>query len=125
MIGYLAYYDYSWFEFKSGQMPRDASIVATQQKKSLFRPWSYIWPSTNAFTVFDGRSKIGEQNGEKLVEYYLYTFYKDPLEGAETQSHLMNCSLMERVIFDKENPEEELQMEEVSYSDEMYQRLCL
>ncbi|HEX5513765.1 MAG TPA: hypothetical protein VFY81_05175 [Gammaproteobacteria bacterium] len=125
MIGYLAYYDYSWFPFKSGQMPRDASIISTQQNKSFFRPWSYFWPSTNAFTVFDGRSKRGEQNGETLVEYYLYTFYKDPIERAETHSYLMNCSLMERVIFDKEKPEQALKLEKFDGSDEMYQRLCL
>jgi hypothetical protein len=37
----------------------------------------------------------------------------------------MNCSLMERVNFDKERPEQELTMEKISQSDEMYQRLCL
>lgn len=125
MIGYLAYYDYNWFEFKSGQMPGDATIIATQQSKSFFRPWSFVWPSTNAFTIFDGQSKAVEQDGQVLVEYYLYTFYKDPIEGAKAQSYLMNCSLMERVAFDKKHPEEELKMEQVDYSDEMYQKLCL
>lgn len=124
MFGYLAYYDYSWFEFKSGQMPSDASIVSTQQNTSFLRPWSYIRASTNAFTVFDGRSRTVEQNGQILVEYYLYTFRKDPIEGVDTHSHLMNCSLMERVVFDKEDPEQTMKMEKLSPSDKMYQKLC-
>lgn len=125
MFGYLAYYDYTWFEFKSGQMPSDTLIVSTQQSTSFFRPWSYIWASTNAFTVFDGRSKAAVQDGERLVEYYLYTFYKDPIEGVITKSHLMNCTLMERASFDKEKPEQTPKIEKVNPSDVMYQRLCL
>lgn len=125
MIGYLAYYDYTWFEFKSGQMPSDTIIVSTQQNKSFLRPWSYIRASTNAFTVFDGHSKAAEQNGQRLVEYYLYTFYKDPIEGLETKSHLMNCALMERASFDKEKPEQMPKIEKISRSDVMYQKLCL
>lgn len=125
MFGYLAYYDYTWFGFKSGQMPSDATIVSTQRNKSFLRPWSYIRASTNAFTVFDGRSRTAVQDGEKLVEYYLYTFYKDPIEGVKTKSHLMNCSQMERATFDKEKPEQTPQIEKISRSDVMYQKLCL
>jgi len=125
MFGYLAYYDYTWFEFKSGLMPSDTVIVATQNNRSFLKPWSYIKPATNVFTVFDGRSKTTVQDGETLVEYYLYTFYKDPVEGVKTRSYLMNCTRMERASFDKEKPEQMPRIEKIGHSDLMYQTLCL
>ncbi|NMG04366.1 hypothetical protein [Azoarcus taiwanensis] len=125
MFGYLAYYDYSWFEFKSGQIPFEASLISTQQNKSFFRPWGYIWPSTNAFTVFDGHRSAVQQNGELLVEYYLYTFHKDPIERLDTESYVINCSRKTRVLFDRETPGQALRVETVTESDPMYQKLCV
>ncbi|MFA7095751.1 MAG: hypothetical protein WC383_04635 [Gammaproteobacteria bacterium] len=125
MIGYLAYYDYTWYEFKSGLLPEGTTIIETQRSKSFFRPWSYISAPVNAFTVFDGRSKKVEQDGQILVEYFLYTFRKEPLERLETHSYLMNCRLKERVIFDKAEPNSPIKMERVDRSDQMYLKLCL
>lgn len=125
MIGYLAYYDYSWFEFKSGQLPDEARIVATYQTKSFFRPWSYVSPSTNAFTVFDGRSQRVEQDGQMLVGYFLYTFHKDPLERLETHSYLINCDRMERATIDKTQSEKAPKIHKINPSDPIYQELCL
>lgn len=124
MFWYLAYYDYSWYEFKASLLPDDAVIVSTQQTKSPFRPWSYVRAPVNVFTVFDGNARTIRQDDQIIVEYYLYTFYNTSAEGVKTWSNLLNCTLMERVFFDKDQPEATMRVEKVSYSDEMYRRLC-
>lgn len=125
MLGYLAFYDYTWYEFKSSQLPPEAEVIATSSPKSFLRPWSYITAPVNAFTVFDGRSKQVEQDQQILVAYILYTFRKDPLERLETRSYLINCNLLERAVSNKDEPNSLKQFERLERTDRMYRKLCL
>ncbi|NLD70217.1 MAG: hypothetical protein GX644_15560 [Limnobacter sp.] len=100
MLGYLAYYDYTWYGFKRNQLPDGAAIVAEHREASFFRPWSYVFPSVNSFTVLDGKFSEKAQDGRRLVEYFEYTFRKDPIEGLDTQAFVLNCESLERVPFD-------------------------
>jgi hypothetical protein len=125
MLAYLAYYDYTWYDFKRSRLPSDSLLIDTQSPSSFLRPWSYVSAPVNAFTVFDGRSRRHEQDGETLIQYILYTFRKDPLERLDTRAYLLNCTRMERALFDRDAPDDRIGLEKISRDDPMYQTLCL
>lgn len=125
MLTYLAYYDYTWYDFKRSQLPVDTKLIAEQRATSFLKPWSYVVTPVSAFTIFDGRSQTSEQNGQLLVEYILYTFHKDPIEQLTTQAYLLNCNLLERAVLAKEENAQQITVKKIERNDPMYQQLCL
>lgn len=125
MLGYLAFYDYDWYNFKSGVLPEGSQVISERRAKGFFRPWSYIVAPVNSFSVIDGTSKTMEQNDQILVEYIEYTFINDALERIETRTLVLNCSTRERVVYDKESKDAKVTIETVSSNDPAYRRLCL
>ena len=67
MFSYLAYYDYTWFDFKSSQLPKGSVIVEEKRQNHFFRPWSYLLPPVSAFVVLDGTVKDIQQQDRKSV----------------------------------------------------------
>src|SRR5690606_41071672 len=74
MFGYHAYYDYSWYQFKAGQLPAGRIVLYEKHTTSFFKPCSYISPVINAFTVFDGSSNRSDHKHQLLVSYFTYHF---------------------------------------------------
>lgn len=97
MFAYLAYYDYTWYEFKSSRMPQGSVVLEEYREADFFRPWSYIVPSVNKFDVIDGQYVRREQDNQLIVQYIVYRFIKDPTERMEQRTQVLNCSTRERV----------------------------
>lgn len=125
MMGYLAYYDYNWYEFKLSQLPEGSTVIQEHRKTSFFRPWSYAYPSVSAFTVLDGKFSVQQQDQLRLVEYFEYTFRQDPVEGLDTQAFVLNCQTLERVAFDRQRGKVSNAVEKASTQDRIYQKACL
>ncbi|WOP15134.1 hypothetical protein [Ottowia sp. SB7-C50] len=124
MLGYLAYYDYHWYEFKQTQLPKGSTVVQEHRKTSFFRPWSYAYPSVSAFTVLDGQFSIRPQDGQRLVEYFEYTFRQDPIEGLDTQAFVLNCQTLERVPFDRQQGKVSGPVQKISADHPVFQKAC-
>lgn len=124
MIGYLAYYDYTWYEFKLSQLPKDSVLIDHSRSSSFFKPWSYISPAVNAFRMTDGDIRIRHQNGTRLAEYLAYEFTKDPTERVRIRIHVLNCDNMELASVDRENPQLGPQITHVSAHDLIYKKAC-
>lgn len=124
MFGYHAYYDYSWYEFKVSQLPADSVVIYEKHTTSFFKPWSYISPVVNAFTVFDGSSKQSEHNHQIIVEYYTYHFLKDPSERQIIFEVILNCTTQERATLEKGKPVSNTKFDKVDTTDKVYQLVC-
>lgn len=124
MMGYLAFYDYTWYDFKKSQLPEGAVVIREERDSAFFRPWSYVYPSVSRFTVFDGEYGSSVSNNERLVEYIEYSFRKDPIEGLDTQSYVLNCTRMERVAFDREKRQISGAVETIADTNPVYQKAC-
>ncbi len=124
MFGYLAYYDYAWYDFKRGQLPADAKVIAERRDPSFFRPWSYVYPSVSAFTVLDGRFAAQIKDQQRLVQYLAYTFRQDPIEGLDTRAFVLNCSTRERVQMDRASNRLTGAVDSVQPDDVAYRNAC-
>lgn len=124
MFGYHAYYDYSWYEFKVSQLPEESIVVYEKHTTTLFKPWSYISPVINAFTVFDGTYRRTEQNHQEIVEYYTYHFMKDPTERQIVFESVLNCTTRERATLERDKPVSETRFDKVDATDKVYQLVC-
>ena len=124
MMGYLAFYDYTWYDFKRGQLPEGAVVIRESRDSAFFRPWSYFYPSVSAFTIVDGKYAASTQDQQRLVEYFEYTFRKDPVEGLDTQSYVLNCARRERVAFDRARGSLSGAVETVAEDHPVYRQAC-
>lgn len=124
MFGYHAYYDYSWYEFKVSQLPAESIIIYEKNTTTFFKPWSYISPVVNAFTVFDSTFKRSEQDHQVIVEYFTYHFMKDPTERQVIFMSTLNCTTQERATLEENKPISETKFEKVDITDKVYQIVC-
>lgn len=124
MLGYLAYYDYTWFDLKGGQLPVGAVIIEQQRTSNFFRPWGYLIPSVSSFSVLDGQARETQQDGERLVEYIRYTFINDYIERLESQLYVLNCTTSEQLPVPQSANPTTLKVELVSRDSVLYKQLC-
>ncbi|HZJ95295.1 MAG TPA: hypothetical protein VFD11_07035 [Thiopseudomonas sp.] len=124
MLGYLAYYDYGWFEFKKGQLPPQAVIIEQSNEKNFFKPWRYVVPTVSSFAILDGQVRSTLQDGELLIEYVRYTFINDYNERLETQPYVLNCTTGEQLPIPKQNDTNINKVERIDENSLLFQQLC-
>lgn len=124
MMGYLAYYDYGWYEFKRSQLPEGSVVIQEQRQTSFLKPWRYAFPAVSSFTVVEGKYSVSEQNRQRLVEYLEYTFRSDPIEGLDTRRFVLNCNTLERVAFDREKGQISGPVEKITEAHPVYRQAC-
>lgn len=124
MMGYLAFYDYRWYQFKLSQLPAGSVVVEEGRETSFFKPWRYLYPAVSSFTVVDGKYFASMQDGQRLVEYFEYRFRADPIEGLDSRSYVLNCNTLERVAFDRDKGQVSSQVEKISTAHPIYRLAC-
>jgi hypothetical protein len=98
MLGYQIYYEYSWFSHKQQQLPESAQVVSSEKGGAFWRPWTYVFPMTTAFSVVDRNNLVPRQaNDHQLVEFMLYRFEKHYVDQVTHQAYLMNCTTQEKL----------------------------
>ncbi|MCG6657646.1 hypothetical protein HOP52_07705 [Halomonas campisalis] len=96
VLGYQIHYEYTWFSHKQLQLPDSAEVVSREAGGAIWRPWTYAFPMTTAFSVVDQDSLIPRQADEhRLVEFILYRFERQYVDQVTHQAYLMNCTTRE------------------------------
>ncbi len=80
MLGYQIYYEYSWFDHQQSRQPEGSVVISSERDEVFWRPWTYYYPMTVAFTVVDTNNLITHDTEDAtLVEFMLYRFEKNIL----------------------------------------------
>ncbi|HZJ93675.1 MAG TPA: hypothetical protein VFD09_11420 [Thiopseudomonas sp.] len=124
MLGYLAYYDYNWFDLKRGQLPAESVVIEQDRASNFFRPWSYVLPSVSSFVVLDGEVRETQQDGETLVEYIRYEFINDYIERLESQPYVLNCTTGEQLAIRQPDNQARSRVEFIARDTLLYKQLC-
>lgn len=126
MLGYQIYNEYNWFEYKQQQLPPSAEVVSVEKGQMFWRPWTFAFPMTKAFTIVDlDNLAVSRGDDSRLVEFILYRFEKEYVDQVSHQAYLMNCATREMLPLEGESraPRTE-QMRRVESSSPLYQAIC-
>lgn len=125
MLGYQIYYEYSWFEHQLQRQPAESVLVASETGEVFWRPWTFFWPMTTAFTVLDSKSLLREDAAVgNVVAFNLYRFEKQHIDRVNHQPHLLNCSTAELLPLDAQKKPLLQQMKRIERTDTLYLRAC-
>ncbi|MFQ3786139.1 hypothetical protein [Halomonas sp. A29] len=126
MLGYQIHYEYSWFDHKQDQLPATATVIQTEQDSMVWRPWTYLYPMTVAFSIVDRNSMVSRQaDDQELVEFILYRFEKEYVDQLHHQPYLINCSSAELVPLSEGNRQPRLDaLRTLDEESRLYQAVC-
>jgi hypothetical protein len=125
MLSYQIYYEYSWFEHQLQRQPAESVLVASETGEVFWRPWTFFWPMTTAFTVLDSKSLLREDAAaSNVVAFNLYRFEKQHVDRVSHQPHLLNCSTAELLPLDAQKKPLLQQLKRIERTDALYQRAC-
>lgn len=126
MLAYQINYEYAWYSHKKQQLPESAQVVSTQVDQMFWRPWTYLFPMTTAFSVVDRDNLVSSQaDGERLVEFIVYRFEKHYKDRLTHQAYLMNCTTQQKVPLVGENRQPRLAgLHRVDTSAPLFQAVC-
>lgn len=103
MLAYQIHNEYSWFEHKRQQLPESAEVVDVEESQVFWRPWTFLFPMTTAFTIVEpDQLSVKRAQGERLVEFLLYRFEKEYVDQVSHQAWLMNCATREMLPLEGE-----------------------
>ncbi|QEY58661.1 hypothetical protein FXF61_05535 [Pseudomonas sp. C27(2019)] len=104
MLGYQIYFEYSWFDHQSSRQPEGAIVTSSQKGEMFWRPWTYIYPMTIAFTVVDTKNlNVKNIDGFTLVEFIEYRFEKKYIDVVTHQNYVLNCSEAQMIAVSDEH----------------------
>lgn len=74
MLSFQILGEYDWYPHQASLLPKGVVVVKTVQEKTLWRPWSYIYPQTVRFIAADvGHSAINQRHPSwVLVDLYFF-----------------------------------------------------
>ncbi|WP_298184797.1 hypothetical protein [uncultured Pseudomonas sp.] len=125
MLSYQIYYEYSWFEHQLQRQPAESVLVASETGEVFWRPWTFFWPMTTAFTVLDSKSLLRENAAsDNVVAFNLYRFEKQHVDRVSHQPHLLNCSTAELLPLDAQKKPLLQQMKQIDRDEVLYRRAC-
>ncbi len=126
MLAYQISWEYSWFEHQSARQPAGTVVVSTEQIPMVWRPWTFYFPMTNAFTVLDVNSIRKQQvNEDTVVEFLLYRFEKQHIDRVSAQGYLLNCGSTELIPITQRKEPLLDKMRRLGAEDTLYRHVCL
>lgn len=125
MLAYQIYFEYSWFEYQLQRQPAESVLVASETGEVFWRPWTFFWPMTSAFTVLDSKSvQRHESAGQSVVAFNLYRFEKQHIDRVSHQPYLLNCSTAELLPLDEQQKPLLEQMKRIERTEVLYLQVC-
>ncbi|KXS39819.1 hypothetical protein [Modicisalibacter tunisiensis] len=126
MLAYQIHYEYTWFDNKQARLPASAQVVSKQKERMFWRPWTYIAPLTTGFDVIDRDNLVTRHaDGERLVEFILYHFERQPADQVSHHGYLLNCDARDLVpLADKTQQPQTQSMRHLETSAPLYRALC-
>lgn len=93
MMGYQIYFEYHWFEHQSTRQPAGVVVTSSQASQVFWRPWTFVYPMTNVFTVVDTHQlQVNHSDDLTLVEFIEYRFEKKYIDVVTHQNYVLNCT---------------------------------
>jgi hypothetical protein len=100
-------------------------LVASESGEVLWRPWTFFWPMTTAFTVLDSKSLMRQESaGDTTVAFKLYRFEKRHIDHVSHQAHLLNCTTAELLPLDTQGKPLLEQIRRIDRQERLYQNTC-
>lgn len=98
MLSYQINFEYSWASHKASQLPAGSVVVESDARRQVLRPWTYLFPLTEAISVVDTHNirQVG-QTDENIRQFILYRFEREYVDRLEHRIHLLNCDTAELV----------------------------
>ncbi|GAA3906618.1 hypothetical protein GCM10022228_16060 [Halomonas cibimaris] len=101
ILGYQVSAEYQWFDNKKDQLPDSAVVISTERGSAVWRPWTFVYPMVNAFSVVDRDSLTSEMRDETSVtELIIYHFKRHYPDVVTPRPYLLNCDSRELVPLD-------------------------
>lgn len=98
MLAYQINMDYGWYEHKLDKLPSESVVVSSESPGKIWRPWTYAFPMTSAFTVLDTNSVATRMiDNQNIAEFVLYRFEKHYTDRVASDHFVLNCSSREMV----------------------------
>ena len=92
IFGFLAIYDYTWYENKLLLLPKNIVLIEEKRDTSFFRMWSYVNAPVSSFKFYDGQAVQAPTSGDdRLMMFYVYEYIKNPIETYEVYAAIMAC----------------------------------
>lgn len=127
-IGMLAYQinsEYSWFDHKTAQLPKDSVVIETRQDTMLWRPWSFIKPMTTAFTVLDTSNvTLSQVENDIIAEFQLYQFEQQHTDRVIARPYLLNCQNGQMLLLNDQRKPDLDTLKELGPENALRTRLC-
>ncbi|QEW05454.1 hypothetical protein [Nitrincola iocasae] len=125
MLGYQIYYEYSWFDHQQSRQPEGSVVISSERDEVFWRPWTYYYPMTVAFTVVDTNNLITHDTEDAtLVEFMLYRFEKKHIDYVTHRAHVLNCDTAEVVPLTEDRQADLAQLRTLEPSDKLYKAVC-
>lgn len=126
MLTYQINMDYGWYEHKLEKLPSESYIVSSEAPGKIWRPWTYFFPMTSAFTVLDTKTidtrMIGDQ---RVAEFVLYRFEKHYTDRVANNHFVLNCGSRELLPVNEEGSLDISQKRLLLASDPLLSKVCL
>lgn len=92
MLAFQINMDYGWYGHKIEKLPAESVIVSSEAPGQIWRPWTYLFPMTSAFTVLDTKSlNTRIINDQRIAEFVLYRFEKHYTDRVANNHFVVNC----------------------------------
>ncbi|WP_417583444.1 hypothetical protein [Nitrincola sp.] len=125
MLGYQIYYEYSWFDHQQGRQPEGSVVISSERGEVFWRPWTYFYPMTVAFTVVDTKNLVKHETEDAtLVEFILYRFEKKHIDLVTHRAHLLNCDTAEVLPMTEARQADITRLRTLDTSDTLYKAVC-
>ncbi len=125
MLGYQIYMEYTWFELKKEKLPEGFVVVSSESNSMIWRPWTFVFPMTDAFTVLD-LHKVNHRMTKDgaLVDFPLFRFERGYVDNAQMRGHVLSCETGEMVQVDDDLKMQPGTLVKVDTSSPLYQQVC-
>lgn len=128
ILGYQISYEYSWYEAQLEHQPKDTVIVATDSTAVFFRPWTFVFPLIDSYTLIEPKKIIySEQKAPKaqLASFILYRVDKSIQDALTHKKHVLNCTTAELIQLKEDNQiDSKTKIKKLGKEDKLFKVVC-
>jgi hypothetical protein len=94
MLAYTIWSEYSWAQRTRAELPDGTAVFQTMEHRAFWKPWTYVWPQTNALAVVDVATARSRPDTPqiKLVDIYFFARWRAPQQTPQ----LVDCATTAR-----------------------------
>ncbi|WP_086481532.1 hypothetical protein [Oceanospirillum sanctuarii] len=126
MLAYQINMDYGWYGHKLEKLPSESVVVSSEAPGKIWRPWTYIFPMTSAFTVLDSKTlNTRVIENQRIAEFALYRFEKHYTDRVANNHFVLNCDTRELLPVSDKGALEVDKKQLLLQSDRLLSQACL